>query len=227
MKKRSKRYQAISKKLENKTYSLEEAIKFIKESSKAKFNESIDVNFALGFSAKKGTEQQIRGVVMLPHPVGKKIVIAAFVLPDLEKEAKAAGADIVGGEDLISKIKANSKCDFDIAVAQMQMMPKLGRIAKILGPKGLMPSPKNETVTRDPVKTIKELKGGKTAFRTDPQGCIHQILGKVSSDAKKIEVNFQTLYAAIKKAKPATVKKDFIKSITLSSTMGVGVKVKL
>lgn len=227
MKKRSKRYQAISKKLKNKTYSLEEAIKFIKENAKAKFDESIDVNFALGFSTKKGTEQQVRGTVMLPHPVGRKIRIAAFVLPDLEKSVKVAGADIVGGEDLINKIKTSGKCDFDIAVAQMQMMPKLGRVAKILGPKGLMPSPKNETVTKDPAKTIKELKGGKTAFRTDPQGCLHQVLGKASSDTKKILDNFQILYAAIKKAKPATVKKDFIKSITLSSTMGVGIKVKL
>lgn len=226
MKKRSKRYKDLRKKLENKIYSFSQGIKLVKEMANAKFDESIEVHIVLGIDREKA-DQQIKGMVLLPHSVGKKIKIAAFVEPQKEKEVKKAGADLAGGEDLIKKIKETKKCDFDVAVAQPQMMRHLALIAKILGPKGLMPSPKTQTVTLDPIKTIQELKAGKISFKADPQGCLHQIIGKVSFDEKKLQENFETFLEAVKKAKPAKTKGEFIKSITLSSTMGPGIKIKI
>lgn len=226
MKKRSKRYKALAEKLENKIYSSTEAIKLIKEMAKAKFDESVEIHIVLGIDKEK-VNQQIRGTVLLPHSIGKKIKIAAFVEPQKEKEVKKAGADLVGGEDLIKKIKETEKCDFDIALAEPVMMRHLGKIAKILGPKGLMPSPKTETVTSDPVKTIQKLKAGKISFKADPQGCLHQIIGKVSFDKKKLQENFEAFVEAAKKARPVKIKGKFIKSITLSSTMGPGIKIRI
>jgi len=207
-----------------KAYSLDEAFKLVKENAKAKFDESLEVHIRLGIDPKKG-EQQVRGTVVLPHGTGKSKKIAVFT--EKEKEAKDAGADIVGGEELIKKIKTKGVIDFDVAVATPDMMPKLAQIAKILGPKGLMPSPKNETVTTDIKKTVKELKGGKITFKNDETCNLHQLIGKISWDENKLKENLEALLAALNKVKPATAKGIFIKQVVLSSSMGPGVKVEL
>lgn len=208
------------------TYSIEDAIRFTKELSKTKFDGSVEVHIRLGIDPRKG-DQQIRTAVSLPHGTGKSIKIAAFVSPDKEKDAKAAGADYVGGEDLIAEIKKTEKTDFQVAVAEPMMMRNLAQIAKILGTRGLMPSPKNETVTPNPVEAIKELKKGKVSFKNDDTGNLHVMIGKVSFEDKKLIDNYETLLATIKKIKPASSKGIYIKNITLSSTMGPGVKVSV
>lgn len=226
MKSRSKRYKKLREKFEEKIYTISEAVKLVKEKATAKFDESIEVHLSFGIDKSKG-EQTVKGVVLFPHSIGRKVRIAAFVAPQKEKEVKAAGASLVGGEELIKKIKETKKCDFDVAVAEAEMMRYLAVVAKILGPKGLMPSPKTETVTNDPAKTVKELIAGKISFKTDPQNCLHQIIGKVSFDEKKLLENFEALINAVKKVRPAKIKREFIKSAVLSSTMGVGVRVKI
>ncbi len=207
---------------QEKLYSIEEAIKLIKENAKAKFDESVEVHVRLGIDPKKG-EQQVRATVKLPHGSGKTKRIAVFT--ENEKEAKDAGADIVGGEDLIKKIKIKGTVDFDLALATPDMMPKLAKIAKILGPKGLMPSPKNETLTSNISQSVKELKGGKIAFRNDETSNIHQMIGKISWDDKKLIENYQALIAAIQKAKPTGVKGTYLKAVSVCSTMGKAVKI--
>ena len=161
----------------------------------------------------------------MPHGTGKTVKIAAFVLPENEAKAKAAGADIVGGEDLIAEIKKSEKTDFAVAVAEPALMKNLGSIAKILGTRGLMPSPKNETVTVDPAKTIAELKKGKISFKNDDTANVHVAIGKVSFDAEKLVENFEAVVTAIKKAKPSSSKGTYLKSVTVCSTMGPGIKV--
>ncbi len=206
----------------NKTYSFEEGIKKVKENSHAKFDESVEVHIRTGIDPKKG-EQQIRSTCILLHGTGKTKKIAVFT--ENEKEAKEAGADIVGGKELIKKIKTKAVIDFDVAVATPEIMRELSQIAKILGPKGLMPSPKNETVTKDVVKTVKELKAGKITIKNDETSNIHQIIGKVSWDENKLKENFEAFLTAVNKAKPAGVKGIFIKSISICSTMGKGFKI--
>jgi len=208
---------------EEKKYEISEAIKLVKENSKAKFDESVEVHIHTGIDPKKG-EQQLRATVVLPHGTGKSKKVAVFT--EDEKEAKSAGADIVGGDELIQKIKTKGVIDFDIAVATPDMMPKLAKIAKILGPKGLMPSPKNETITKDIAQTVKDLKGGKIAFKNDDTSNIHQIIGKVSWDDKKLVENFEALMQAVNKNKPNGIKGLFINSISVCSTMGKSVKVE-
>jgi large subunit ribosomal protein L1 len=222
MKKRSKRYKELKEKIEGKVYTPDEALSLIKKNSNTKFDSSVEAHINLGL----GKDQQVRGTLVLPNPIGKKIRVAAFVTDEKTKEAKEAGADIVGGEELIEKIKKTEKCDFDIAVAEPSMMRHMGKLGKILGTKGLMPSPKTDTVSPDPAKAIKELKAGKISFKADPSGVIHQIIGKVSSDEKKLKENYDVLFEAIKKERPAKIKGIFIKSITICSTMGPGIKVK-
>lgn len=222
MKKRSKRYKELREKIENKTYTLDEALGLVKEVSNTKFDSSVEVHINLGLSK----DQQVRGTVVLPNPIGKKVRVAAFVTDEKSKEVKDAGADIVGGEELIEKIKKTEKCDFDIAVAEPAMMKNLAKLGKILGTKGLMPSPKSDTVTPDPAKAVKELKAGKISFKADSHGVIHQIIGKVSLDDKKIKENYDVLLEAVKKEKPAKVKGEYLKGITICSTMGPGIKVK-
>jgi len=207
---------------QEKQYSIEEAIKLVKENAKAKFNESVEVHVRTGIDPKKG-EQQMRATVSLPHGSGKTRIIAVFT--ENEKEAKDAGADIVGSEELIQKIKTKGTIDFDLAVATPEMMPKLAQIAKILGPKGLMPSPKNETVTKDVTKTIQELKSGKVAFKNDETSNVHQMIGKLSWEDKKLKENFQALMEAIQKNKPSGIKGVFIKSVSICSTMGKAIKI--
>ena len=223
----SKQYQKIKEKIEsNKLYTLDEAIKFIKENSKAKFDESVEIHIKLGIDPKK-SEQQVNGSIILPHQAGKKQKIAAFVSPEKIKQAKEAGAYLVGSEELIAKIKQSKKVDFDLAIAETKMMPKLAQIAKILGPRGLMPSPKNETVGEDIEKIIDTLQKGKITFKSDDSGNIHQIVGKVSWDTDKIKENYQAFSEKVKKAKPSTAKGIFIKTVTLCSTMGPGIKISI
>lgn len=208
----------------NKSYSIAEAIEICKNNNKVKFDPSVEVHFRLGIDTKKG-DQQVRSAVSLPNGTGKTVKVAAFVSSDKEKAVKEAGADLVGGDDLIEEIKKTEKTNFDIAVAEIDMMKNLAKIAKILGTRGLMPSPKNDTVVNDPVKAVKELKLGKISFKSDDTGNVHAIIGKVSFENKALEENFNTLIEAIKKAKPVSSKGVYIKNTSLNSTMGKGIKV--
>jgi len=207
-----------------KAYPIEEALELTKKLSKTKFDASVELHFRLGIDPKKG-DQQIRTAVSLPHGTGKTIKVAAFVSSDKEKEVKAAGADIVGGDDLIAEIKKTEKTDFQVAVAEPAMMKNLAQIAKILGTRGLMPSTKNETVSADPAKAVAELKKGKVSFKNDDTGNIHVVIGKTSFDGKKLLENFETILDSIKKAKPAKAKGVYIKNISVTSSMGPGIKV--
>ena len=209
-----------------KTYLIEEAIELTKKLSKTKFDATIEAHFRLGIDARKG-DQQVRSAVNLPNGTGKKIKVAAFVSPDKEEEAKKAGADFVGGEDLIAEIKKTEKTDFQVAVAEPSMMKNLAKIAKILGTRGLMPSPKNETVAPNPVKAIVELKKGKISFKNDDTGNLHISIGKASFDDKKLIENFNALFTAIKKLKPTTSKGIYIQNISITSSMGPGIKVEI
>jgi large subunit ribosomal protein L1 len=207
-------------------YPIAEAIRFTKELAKTKFDGSVEVHIRLGIDPRKG-EQQVRTAVSLPHGTGKSIKIAAFVSADKEADAKAAGADYAGGEELIAEIKKTEKTDFQVAVAEPAMMRNLAQIAKILGTRGLMPSPKNETVTTNPIAAIKELKKGKVSFKNDDTGNIHIMIGKVSFEDKMLIENFEALLDTVKKVKPSSSKGVYIRNVAISSTMGPGVKVSL
>lgn len=207
-------------------YPLEEAVKLTKQFSRAKFDASIEAHLRLGIDPRKG-DQQVRLAVSLPHGTGKSIRIAAFVAEGREKECKEAGADLAGGDDLIAQIKNSEKTDFQVAVAEPSMMKNLSQIAKILGTRGLMPNPKNETVTKDPVQAIKDLKKGKISFKNDDTANIHAAIGKISFKDEQIIENMETLINAVKKAKPSSSKGTYIKNIVLSSTMGPGIKVQI
>ena len=209
-----------------KTYSIEEAIKLAKETSKVKFDASVEAHFRLNIDPKQ-TEQKVRTQINLPYGIGKTMKVAAFVSPAKEKDAKEAGADIVGGEELVKQIKQTEKTDFDIAVADPAMMKSLATVAKILGQRGLMPNPKAGTVGEDVGKIVRDLKSGsKIDVKTDDSGNIHQVIGKVSFDDGKLLENFQALKEAIHRAKPAAVKKDFVSSITIATSMGPGIRVQ-
>ena len=207
----------------DKSYTPKEAIDLAQKLSKEKFDASLEVHFKLGIDTKQG-DQQVRGTVDLPHGTGKTKKIAAFVDEANEQAAKDAGADLMGGEEFIKKIKETGKIEFDVAVAVPPMMPKLAQIAKILGPRGLMPSPKNETVTPKIKETIEKLKKGKVAFKNDDTANIHQIIGKKSFTAEQLTENLNTLLAAIKKAKPASSKGTYIENANLCTSMGPSIK---
>jgi len=225
--KHSKRFVGIRAKIDrNRVYPLDEAIKLIKETATTKFDSTVEVAVRTGIDPKK-SEQQIRTTVLLPHGTGKKIKIAVVAPPDKQKEAKAAGAEIVGGEELIDEIAKTQKIKFDILITVPEMMKDMAKVAKILGPKGLMPNPKSETVTPNIKKAVEELSKGKITFRNDDTGNIHLAIGKASFDENKLKENYQTFIEALNKVKPASVKTNFIKKITLSSTMGPGLKVQL
>ncbi len=209
-----------------KGYSAEEALEIVKKISKAKFDGSVEVHFRLGINTKKG-DQQVRGAVSLPNGTGKTVKIAAFVSPENEAAVRAAGADFVGGEDLVAEIKKSEKTDFQVAIAEPALMKNLAVIAKILGTRGLMPSPKNDTVTTNPAKTVEELKKGKISFKNDDTANVHTVIGKVSFDTKKLLENYLVLLDTLKKAKPASSKGSFIKNISFSSSMSQGVKVNI
>jgi len=221
-----KRIDALRAKVDQtKLYTVEEAIKLVKETSNVKFDASVEVHVQLGIDPKKG-EQQIRSTVVLPHGTGKSKKVAAFVSAEKEKEAKEAGADFIYGEEDIKKIKDTGKIAFDIAITTPDMMPKLAIAAKVLGPKGLMPNPKTETVGVNIKKMIEELKKGKITFKNDDGGNVHQIIGKVSFDETKLKENFDAFMEALKKAKPSSSKGTYIKSLTICSSMGPAIKVQ-
>ena len=209
-----------------KVYKIEEALDLVKKMSKTKFDASVEAHFRLGINTKKG-DQQVRSAVALPHGTGKTIKIAAFVSPENEAAVKKAGADFVGGDDLIEEIRKTEKTDFQVAVAEPVLMKNLAKIAKILGTRGLMPSPKNDTVTANPVLAVQELKKGKVSFKNDDTGNLHVTIGKISFDTNKLQENYKTLFEAIKKSKPASSKGSYIKNVTICSTMGPGIKVEI
>jgi len=227
MPKHGQRYNELAKLIDpKKLYSPEEAIDLVRKTSGVKFDASVEIHIKLGIDPKQG-DQQIRGTVVLPHSLGQKKKIAVFAEGEKATEARKAGADLVGGKELIEEIKKTGKINFDVALATPEMMKNLAGIAKILGPKGLMPSPKNETVTNEITKAINELQKGKITFKNDDTGNIHQVIGKVSFDNQKLLENFNVFIEAVKKAKPATVKGIYLQNITLASTMGPGIKVKI
>ncbi len=209
-----------------KAYPIEEAIKLCKKFSRTKFDPSVEVHIRLGIDPRKG-DQQVRSAVSLPHGTGKKVRVAAFVSEENIEKVKQAGADIVGGADLIEEIKKTQKTDFDVAVAEPTMMRQLAPIAKILGTRGLMPSPKNQTVTPDPAKAVVELKKGKISFRNDNSGNVHAAIGKLSFADEKLIENFNAFIGAVKKAKPAKAKGVYLKNVVIASTMGPGIKVQV
>lgn len=222
----SRRFQEVTKLVEQaKSYSIEEAMALVKKTSTVKFDASVDVHIRLNIDPKQ-TDQKLRTQTLLPHGTGKSLKVAAFVGPAREQEATRAGADIVGGEELIKKLKETQKIEFDVAAAEPAMMKNLAQIAKILGQRGVMPNPKTGTVGEDIVKIVRELKTGKIDIKTDDSGNIHQTIGKVSFDDQKLIENFNALREAVYKAKPQAVKKDFVRSITVSTSMGPGIRVQ-
>ncbi|MBS4016005.1 MAG: 50S ribosomal protein L1 [Candidatus Latescibacteria bacterium] len=226
MKLRSKRYKNIQAKSEyNKEHQLSEAVKKVKETASVKFDETVDLAINLGIDPKK-QDQAVRGSVSLPFGSGKKVRILVLTRGEKDKEARDAGADYVGFEEYIEKIK-QGWLDFDIVVATPDVMSEVGKLGKILGTKGLMPSPKTGTVTFDIGSTVKSLKAGRIQYKTDKTGNVHVIVGKVSFDVDKIEKNILTVVSELQKVKPATVKGQFFRSLTLSSTMGPGYKLDL
>ncbi|HAZ28977.1 MAG TPA: 50S ribosomal protein L1 [Candidatus Magasanikbacteria bacterium] len=220
-----KRMQELKTKVDKKKiYALSEAIQLVKATSTVKFDASVEVHARLGIDPKK-SDQQIRATAALPHGTGKTKTVAAFVGPNDEKSAKQAGADFIFGEEDIKKIKDTGKVEFEIAVATPDMMPKLAVAAKVLGPKGLMPNPKTDTVGQDIKKMITELKKGKAAFKNDDAGIVHQIIGKVSFQDSQLIENFKELIDVLKKSKPSSAKGIYLKTVHITSSMGPGIKV--
>lgn len=225
MAKLTKRMAAQTAKIDkNKVYSIDEAIKLVKETSGVKFDASIEVHANLGIDPKKG-DQLIRSTVVLPHGVGKTKKIAVFASADKEKEAKESGADVIYFEEDLKKLKDTGKIDFEIAVTTPDMMPKMASVAKVLGPKGLMPSPKTETVGPNLKKMVDELKKGKITFKNDDTANIHQIVGKISFAENQIKENLVAFLEALKKNKPASSKGTYIKNLVLCSSMGPSIKI--
>lgn len=226
MKKRSKKYtEALSKVEKNKVYSKEEAIKLVKETSISKFDGSVEVAMRLNLDTKKA-DQQLRGAIVLPKGTGKTVRVLVIAKGENAVKAKEAGADFVGDVDMIEKIEKENWFDFDTMIATPDMMPLLGKIGRVLGPKGLMPNPKTGTVTMDVVKAINEVKAGRVEYRTDSFGNVHGIIGKVSFSEEDLISNLNAFVATILKIKPSTVKGDYVKNISVSSTIGPGIKIE-
>ena len=223
--KRGKKYVEAAKAIDRGTlYEVADAVALVKKTAVAKFDETIEAHIRTGCDGRHA-DQQIRGAVVLPHGTGKKVRILVFAKDAKADEAKAAGADYVGGIELIEKIQKENWFEFDVVVATPDMMGVVGRIGRVLGPKGLMPNPKAGTVTMDVAKAIQEIKAGKIEYRLDKTNIIHVPVGKASFTEEQLADNFQTLIDAINKARPAAVKGQFLKSVTLTSTMGPGVKI--
>ena len=226
MKVRGKRYQESLKLIEKgMAYEPKAAFELIEKMPKAKFDETIEAHFKLGVDSKHA-DQQVRGVIVLPHGTGKTQRVLVFAKGDKAKEAEAAGADFVGAEDLITRIEKENWFDYDVIVATPDMMGVIGRLGKVLGPKGLMPNPKSGTVTMDVTKAVKDIKAGKIEYRLDKNNIIHCPIGKLSFGTEKLVENYTALLDAIVKAKPAAAKGQYLKGISVSSTMGPGVQVK-
>ena len=225
--KRGKKYTEAAKAIDRATlYDPAEAIALVKKSAVAKFDETIEVHIRTGCDGRHA-DQQIRGAVVLPHGTGKQVRVLVFAKGDKVAEAEAAGAEFVGGEELMHKIQSENWFDFDVVVATPDMMGVVGRLGRVLGPKGLMPNPKAGTVTMDVTKAINEIKAGKIEYRLDKTNIIHVPVGKASFTEEQLADNFQTLMDAIIKAKPSTLKGAYIKSATVTSTMGPGVKLNV
>ena len=223
--KRGKKYQEAVKSFDKAAqYDVAEAISLVKKNATAKFDETIELHIRTGCDGRHA-DQQIRGAVVLPHGTGKSVKVLVFAKGTKVDEAQAAGADYVGGEELIPKIQNEGWLDFDVVVATPDMMGVVGRLGRVLGPKGLMPNPKAGTVTMDVTKAINEIKAGKIEYRLDKTNIIHVPVGKASFTEELLDDNFQTLIDSINKAKPAAVKGQYLKSVTLTSTMGPGVKI--
>lgn len=224
MKKRGKRYSEAVKNLDlDKTYSIDEAVKITKDSAFAKFDETVDLAFRLGVDPRHA-DQMIRGAIALPAGTGKEVRVCVITSGEKITDAEKAGADFVGGDDIITKIQGGW-LDFDRVIASPEMMGKIGRIGRILGPRGLMPNPKLGTVTPDVVKAVKEQKAGKVEYRTEKNGIIHVPIGKKSFEEAKLKENLTAIVSAVLKAKPASAKGTYMKSLTISTTMGPGFKI--
>ena len=225
--KHGKKYQEAAKLVDRTTmYDTAEAISLVKKTARAKFDETVEVHLRTGCDGRHA-EQQIRGAVVLPNGTGKTVRVLVFAKGDKVNEAEAAGADHVGGEELIPKIQNEGWLDFDVVVATPDMMGVVGRLGKVLGPKGLMPNPKAGTVTMDVAKAIADFKAGKIEYRLDKANIIHVPVGKTSFEEAKLQENFEALMEAIVKAKPSALKGQYLRSITLATTMGPGVKVNV
>lgn len=219
-----KRYRALLEKIDaSKVYSVDEAFHLIPEMASAKFDETVEVAIRLGVDPRKA-DQMVRGTVVLPHGTGKPVKVLVFAKGEKAKEAEEAGADYVGAEELVQKI-SSGWLEFDKAVATPDMMPLVGRLGKILGPRGLMPNPKTGTVTQDVARAIEEIRAGKIEYRVDKGGNIHAPIGKVSFGPKKLKENFLALMKSVIKAKPPSSKGTYLRNITISTTMGPGIKV--
>ena len=225
--KKSKRYASVSEKFDKKkAYTQEEAVKLVKEASSAKFDETIEVAMNMNLDTRKA-DQQLRGAVVLPNGTGKSQTVLVLAKGDQAKAAKEVGADYVGDADMIEKIEKENWFEYDVIIATPEMMPMLGKIGKLLGPKGLMPNPKTGTVTMDVKKAVEDTKKGKVEYRTDSFGNIHGIIGKASFEEAKLVENLNAFVNTILKLKPASVKGNYVKNISISSTMGPGVKLDL
>ena len=224
MKFRGKNYKnEVSKIEKGKLYTKEEAIKLVKEVSNTKFDATVEVAMNLNLNVKKA-DQQLRGSMVLPHGTGKTKKVLVIAKGEAASEAKKAGADFVGEQDMIDKIANENWFDYDVIVATPDMMASLGKIGRVLGPKGLMPNPKTGTVTMTPAKAVEDIKKGMVSYKTDSYGNVHTIIGKVSFDEKKLLENLDYVYNTINKSKPTVVKGKYIENITISSTMGPGIK---
>ena len=220
--KRAKKYLEAEKLIDKtKQYDAKEALELIEKMPKAKFDETVELHVKLGVDSKQA-DQQVRGTVVLPNGTGKTLRVLVFAKGDKAKEAEAAGADFVGAEELVPKIEKENWFDYDVIVATPDMMGVVGRLGKVLGPKGLMPNPKSGTVTMDVTKAIKEIKSGKVEYRLDKTNIIHLGFGKVSFGTEKLLENYNTIMEAIIKAKPAAAKGQYIRSVAISTTMGPG-----
>ncbi len=222
---KGKKYQDSAKLVDRtKLYDAEEALALVCQTSKAKFDETIELHIRLGVDSRYA-DQQVRGAVVLPNGTGKQVRTLVFAKGDKAEAAKAAGADYVGAEDMVAKIQTENWFDFDVVIASPDMMGVIGRLGKVLGPKGLMPNPKAGTVTPDVARAVTEAKAGKVEYRLDKTNIIHCPIGKASFGAEKLQVNFDALMGAVIKAKPAACKGQYVKSCVVASTMGPGVKV--
>ena len=225
MKKRSKKYvEAINKIDKSKLYTKEEAVKLVKETSISTFDSTIEVAMRLNLDTKKA-DQQLRGAIALPKGTGKEVKVLVVAKGEQATKAKEAGADFVGDVDMIEKIEKENWFGFDVMIATPEMMPLLGKIGKVLGPRGLMPNPKTRTVTTDVVKALEEVKAGRVEYRTDSFGNVHGIIGKASFKDGDLIANLDAFVATILKVKPAVVKGEYVKNISISSTMGPGIKI--
>lgn len=223
----SKRYQEAKKLVDpKKVYSLADAVKLLKSLPTTKFDAAVEIHTKLGTDPTKG-DQQVRGTLVLPHGTGKTKKVMAFVEPEKEAEAKTAGADMVGNEETIDKITKSGVIDFDVAIATPAMMPKLSKLAKVLGPKGLMPNPKTDTVGTNITKMISEQKAGKVSFKNDDTANIHQIFGRISFEESQLKENLSAIIEAIKKAKPAAAKGIYIQNAVICTTMGPGIHIEI